>query len=127
MEFALVVLPFMLLVLGSIDFGIAMNRDTLVNNSAREGAREGSLNPTVADIDARVRSSLVNVPPSAVTVSVTCRKPSGAACGNFAADAVPGGTVIVRVVCTYDWLTPIGGIINSSGLTLTKTAEMRIE
>lgn len=125
-EFALVMVPFVTLVFGAIDFGWAINNDVLVNNAAREGAREGSLNPNAAAITAVVRSTLSYAGDGAVTVSVTCRKASGSATCAIAS-AVPGDTVIVQVKSQHAWITPIGGLIKPGGTTLTKTAEMRIE
>jgi Flp pilus assembly protein TadG len=116
-------LPFITLVFGSIDFGWAVNNDVLINNAAREGAREGSLNPDLAAIRAAV---LASPGTSGATVTVTCRKPSGVACATFAA-AAPGDTVIVSVSVDHDWITPIGGLIAPGGITLSKTSEMRIE
>lgn len=123
MEFALVLLPFVTLVFGAIDFGWAINNDVLINNAAREGAREGSLNPVQADIEAVVQASPGG---SGALVSVTCRKASGAACADLAA-AAPGDTVIVTVSAVHAWITPIGGALAPGGITLSKTAEMRIE
>jgi Flp pilus assembly protein TadG len=125
-EFALVLLPFFLLVFGAVDFGWAINKDVLINNAAREGAREGSLNPNAAAIAAVVRSSLPTEDAAAATVSVTCRKASGAACSSIAA-AVPGDTVVVRVSLAHSWITPVGEMVDPGGTTLTKRAEMRIE
>lgn len=125
-EFAIVVVPFVTLVFGAIDFGWAINNDVLVNNAAREGAREGSLNPDAAAVEAVVRSTLSYADSGTATVTVSCRKASGAACASLAS-AVPGDTVIVRVSVGHDWITPIGGLIDPGGATLTKTAEMRIE
>ncbi|MEP7740084.1 TadE/TadG family type IV pilus assembly protein [Nocardioides sp. 31GB23] len=123
MEFAFVLLPFVTLVFGAIDFGWAVNHDVLVNNAAREGAREGSLNPDQGDIEAVVHAS----PGGAdTTVAVSCRKPSGATCASIAS-ATPGDTVIVTVALDHDWITPVGGALAPGGVTLTKTAEMRIE
>lgn len=119
-EFALVVVPFVTLVFGAIDFGWAIDNDVLVNNAAREGAREGSLNPDAADITSVVRSSL----PGAM-VSVSCRQPAGGSCS--LATAKPGDTVVVTVSMIHDWITPLGDAFSPGGLTLTKTAEMRIE
>jgi Flp pilus assembly protein TadG len=123
LEFALVLVPFISLVFGSIDFGWAVNNDVLINNAAREGAREGSLNPELAAIQAVV---LASPGTAGATVSVSCRKPTGAACASFAS-AAPGDTVIVTVSVEHQWITPIGGVIAPSGVTLSKTSEMRIE
>lgn len=130
-EFALIVPLLIMLVFGIVDFGWAMNRDTLVNNAAREGAREGSLNPVQADIVAAVRSSLapveaVGTTPSKITVTVTCRKPDNTACTNFATDAVSGGTVVVAITLNHSWITPTGSLFGN-GILLSKTVEMRIE
>lgn len=131
LEFALIVPILVSLVFGIADFGWAMNRDTLVNNAAREGAREGSLNPDATAIATVVRSSLsqveaVGTSPSKITVTVTCRKPDNSACSSFATDAVSGGTVIVTVSYKHSWITPVGSTF-SNGITLTKSVEMRIE
>ena len=124
-EFVLVLLPFLTLVFGAVDFGWAINNDVLVNNAAREAAREGSLNPSAAAIDAKARSTLSYAGTGAATVTVTCRKASGAACS--LASAVPGDMVVVRVSVQHDWITPVGSLFDPGGMTLTKTAEMRIE
>jgi Flp pilus assembly protein TadG len=125
-EFALVIVPFVLVVFGSIDFGWAINHDVLVNNAAREGAREGSLNPVAADVEAVVRESLSGTDPAAITVTVACRKAGGTPCGSLA-DAAPGDTVVVTVEVEHDWVTPLGAGFGAGGITLTKTSEMRIE
>lgn len=131
LEFALIVPILVMVVFGIVDFGWAMNRDTLVNNAAREGAREGSLNPDATAIATVVRNSLsgveaVGTTPSKITVTVTCRKPDNSTCTNFATDAVSGGTVIVTVALNHSWITPVGSTFGS-GLVLKKTVEMRIE
>lgn len=125
-EFALVLLPFFLLVFGAVDFGWMVNKDVMINNAAREAAREGSLNPNATAIAAAARRSLSAEDAAAATVSVACRKASGSACSSFAA-AAPGDTVIVTVSLAHDWITPVGGMVDPGGATLTKRAEMRIE
>jgi len=125
-EFALVLLPFFLLVFGAVDFGWAVNRDVLVNNAAREGAREGSLNPNAAAVTGVVRSSLPAADAARATVTVACRKASGVDCSSFAA-AAPGDTVVVTVSLPHAWITPVGEMVRPGGTTLTKRAEMRIE
>lgn len=131
LEFALIVPILIALVFGIADFGWAINRDTLVNNAAREGAREGSLNPDAAAITTTVRQSLSDVEalgssPSRITVTVSCRKPDETACASFATDATSGGTVIVTVALDHSWITPVGSTFGG-GIELSKTVEMRIE
>jgi Flp pilus assembly protein TadG len=127
-EFALIVPLLFLLVAGAIDFGFMINRDTLINNAAREGAREGTVNPDSTAIDGVVRSDLADLNQANLTVTVTCRKPDDTACANFSTDAKSGGVVIVRVDYVHGFFTfapSAVGLGNSA--TLTKTVEMRIE
>ena len=140
-EFALVVPILLTLVFGIVDFGYMINRDTMINNATREGARLGALDPVTNDIECKVRDSLTTVEPDVlpavsancrptgtkITVTITCRKPDNSACSTFAADAASGGTVIVKVDYQLSWITPVGGTIYPGGMTLSKTTEMRIE
>jgi Flp pilus assembly protein TadG len=128
LEFALVMPLLAMLVFGILDFGFMVNRDTLVNNATRDGAREGTLNPVSADIEAVVRSELNDLDQSALTVTVTCRKPDDTACATFDIDAEPGGVVIVDVVFVHPWITFMPSLIGMhDSIDLHKTVEMRIE
>ena len=139
-EFALVVPFFLLLVFGVIDFGYMINRDTMINNASREGAREGSLDLNLNNVKCTIRQSLSTIETPGVgadclpggtpkvTLSITCRKPDNSACtGTFPTDAASGGTVVVTVNYQHSWITPVGGTIRPGGIALTKTTEMRIE
>lgn len=131
LEFALIVPILVMLVFGIVDFGWAINQDTMVNNAAREGAREGALDPNATQIATVVRQNLsqieaVGTTPSKITVTVGCLKPDDTACTNFATDAVSGGTVIVTVSVQHPWITPVGSMFGN-GIVLKKTVEMRIE
>lgn len=128
-EFALVASLLITLLFGVIDFGWMINRDTLLNNAAREGAREGSLNPTSADITTAVRDALPGwsaADVANVVVTVTCRKADGSACPDVDTNAVSGDVVIVRVDFEHPWLTPVG-MAFADHIDLSKTTEMRIE
>lgn len=127
-EFALVVPLLFLLVFGMIDFGWAINRYTVLNNATREGVRLASLGMSDAEVRASVLDSLdddVNFDTSAVDVDVTCRTPANGACGSWA-DAASGGTAVITVTYSTDWLTPAGKIAGDE-LTISKTSRMRIE
>jgi Flp pilus assembly protein TadG len=131
-EFALVVLPFLLLVFGVVDFGYMINRDTMVNNASREGAREGALNPNAAAIELKVRQELkpvepLGTSPTKITVAVGCRRPGDITPCDFATQATSGGTVIVTVNYVHKWITPVASLLRLSDITLSKTTEMRIE
>lgn len=138
-EFALVVPIFLLLVFGVVDFGYMINRDTMVNNASREGARLGAVDTSANDIECKVRQELATVEPvggganckptpTLIAVSIKCLKADGTACtGTYPTDAVSGGTVIVKVDFQHSWITPVGGTLMPGGMTLSKTTEMRIE
>ncbi len=125
-EFALVAGLLITLVFGIVDFGWMINRDTMLNNAAREGVREGSLNPNKTDITSVVKSALPMLDPVDVSVTVTCRKADGSACPNVNTHAVSGDVVIVRVDYPHTWITPVG-MSFSDHIDLSKTTEMRVE
>jgi Flp pilus assembly protein TadG len=130
-EFALIVPLLVMVVFGIVDFGWAINRDSLVNDAAREGARAGSLDATAAQIESTVRQDLTSIEPlgtkpSKITVTVSCLKPDNTVCTNVTTDAVSGGTVVVTVAVDHTWITPVGSIFGK-GIVLKKTVEMRIE
>jgi Flp pilus assembly protein TadG len=127
-EFALITPLLFILIAGAIDFGFMINRDTLINNATREGAREGTLNPNASAIEAVVRSDLSDLDQSALTVTVTCRKPDASACSNFNADAKSGGVVIVHTQYVHGFFTFTPSAVGmGNSITLSKTVEMRIE
>lgn len=105
-----------------------INRDTMINNASREGAREGALNPDEAAIRTVTLSGLDSLPAGDVTVEVSCLKPGPdrLPCSTFAADATSGGTVVVTVDYEHTWLTPFASLLGST-IELSKTTEMRIE
>lgn len=132
-EFALVVPLLAVLLFGIVDFGLVLNRDSLINNAAREGAREGSLNPDQGAIEDVVESVLSNLPASPVVTS-TCRKPDASACtlhdadSAFVGSVAAGDTVIVTVDYDHPWITFVPSYVGlDDGTTLTKTIEMRVE
>jgi Flp pilus assembly protein TadG len=126
-EFALVVPLLLLLVFGMIDFGWAINRYTVLNNATREGVRLASLGADSSEISASVTDSLTDagLDAAAVVVDLRCTTPTGGACGSWA-DQASGGTAIITVSYTTDWLTPAGAIVGEE-LNISKTSRMRIE
>jgi hypothetical protein len=130
LEFALLLPLLLLMLFGTIDFGYLVNRNTTINNAAREGAREAIFNPDPAAIEARVRTVTPTLDQSQLTVTVTCRDASGVACPgvDFAEEWEPGGSVIVEVDYVHDFLTPAPDLIGIGPTKqVTSTIEMRIE
>jgi Flp pilus assembly protein TadG len=124
-EFALVLPLLLLLAFGIIDFGYMVNRAAVVNNAARDGAREGSLHATSPEIVAAATATLDGLP--GATVTVTCLKPDGTPCGaDYDTDAAGGGTTVVTVTYVHEMITPIGSVFGES-VDVSRTARMRIE
>jgi Flp pilus assembly protein TadG len=129
-EFALVLPVLVVILLGIIDFGLAMNAQAVTANAAREGARTASLGGTSSEASAAAKSatvSLLNTDSSNPSVTVTCRTPANTTCASgYDTDRESGGTVIVTVSYVYTWISPaILGLPGST--TINKTSEMRIE
>ncbi len=121
-EFALVAPIFLMLVFAIVDFGMGFHAWITVTNSAREGARLGSVQATQSQIVTRVQQTADTLVQSKLTVAVTN------------AQGTPGQSVTVKVDYTYDLITPLAGIVAFiSGdvigptLNFSSTAEMRLE
>ena len=125
-EFALLV-PFLcLLLFGVIDFGYMLNRDTMINNAAREGVRTASVGGTSAEVVQTVKDYLPAMP-GTVTVTVTCTMPAGSPCSKYETDSASGGTAVVKVTYLHPWITPVGPTFGGKTISLVKTSRMRIE
>ena len=119
-----------LLVLGVIDFGLMINRGTMIQNAAREGAREAIFGSPEAEIEARVRDATSTLDQTDLTVSVTCVAADATPCPGASYDDEweAGGSVIVTVDYAYHYITPITRILGlGSTQDLTAEVEMRIE
>lgn len=123
-EFALLMPLFLMIVFGAIDFGVAINRHTVMNNSAREGAREGVFNPDADQVSAVVRNTLTGIRPEEVDVVVSCLDGEGTetGCGE---NAESGGTVVVSLTYTNEFITP-APVFVGIGQTMDLTAEVRM-
>jgi len=121
-EFALVLPIFLLVLFAIVDFGMAFHAWIAVTNSAREGARLGAVRGPATEVEQRVRDTAGTLDQENLTVTVTN------------AEGDPGDSVIVDVSYAYSLMTPVadilalvsGGTISDS-LTLSSTADMRLE
>jgi len=120
-EFTLVLPIFLLVLFAIIDFGMAFNAWITVTNSAREGARLGSVRASSGDIETRVRDTAGPLGDD-LTVIVTN------------AEGDPGESVVVDVSYDYSLITPLANIMGmvsggsiSDTLNLSSTADMRLE
>ena len=124
-EFALLVPIFLILLFAIVDFGMGFYSWITVTNSAREGARIGAVLASEQDIIDRVfeTAGLPNEDEN-LNVEVDKAYPEGQ----------PGESVVVKVDYEYDLITPLAslmaflsGDIIGPTLTLSSTAEMRLE
>ena len=125
MEFALVLPIFLLVLFAIVDFGMAFHAWLTVTNSAREGARLGSVHATSAEIEQRVRTTADTLEQTNLAVTVTNAEDQG---------GQPGESVVVDVSYSYSLMTPLADLLNlvSGGviadtLTLDSAADMRLE
>lgn len=99
-EFALVIIPLMLLVLGIVEFGWLLNGQITVTSSAREGARLAAVSGTCAQVESAVTDHLagsgivieniaIETDEVADTVTVTVRGVIEPLVGFFVRGAVP--------------------------------------
>jgi len=121
-EFVLVLPIFLVLVFAIIDFGMGFHAWLTVTNSAREGARLGSVQASQAQIVQRVQDTADSLDPSNMSVTVTNAQGS------------PGQSVVVDVDYEYTLITPLSNILGLVGgssigptLTFSSKADMRLE
>ena len=123
-EFALIVPVFMLIAFGIFDFGLAFDSSLTISNAAREGARYGATYPDTTAITNRVKTVAGRLNDARLTVTVSCKTSTGAACSGGMAGATTGTTVVVSVTYSYQMITPI---VFGTTLPLSSTAQMRVE
>ena len=125
-EFALLVPIFLILLFAIVDFGMGFYSWITVTNSAREGARIGAVLASEQHIIDRVHatSDLINEDEN-MDILVTNAADQG---------GLPGQSVVVKVDYRFDLITPLAGLmaflsgdIIGPQLTLSSTAEMRLE
>lgn len=124
-EFALIMPIFLMLLFGIVDFGYMINRSSVVNNAARDAARDASLGYSLDEVTATADRTLDSMP--GATVSVACRKiATTVPCTYGSSDMASGDIAVVTVRYQHRMLTPIGVFV-PGGFDLTRKAEMRIE
>ncbi len=120
-EFALVLPLFLIVMFIIADFGVGFSRWLVLTNSTREGAREGTVGASVAEIQDRTASTS-NGLLDAGDVVVTYE--------DFASDGVgQGDAVAVSADYEYNLITPLGRILNLTfgSITLSSCTDMRLE
>lgn len=126
-----------MLVFGAVDFGFMYNRNILVTNVARDGARVASLNGTATQIRAAMVDELAGYGlPTAgprTVLTLDCLKANKAPCNASSSDAAydaakeSGGTAVITVSYVYKPITPMGSTLAGDSMNLTQVVKMRIE
>lgn len=117
-EFAFASVIFLTMILGALEFGIAVWNYNLVSNLAQEGARYAAVHGqnSGSPVDTAAVSAFVQA--RAVGLSVTTTTPSGAP-----NSLLPGSTVAVSVSHT---LSIGGGLIPYWNFPIASTAQMTV-
>jgi Flp pilus assembly protein TadG len=154
LEFALVSIPLLLLLLGMMDFGILFEKQVVLTNGARAGARYASLHPGALSnlnpapsntIQGQIQgagnsSGLLN---DDAHIAITYY-PAGSttSCGTYSAATnsiaysgaytqdtclAVGGSVKVQVMSTYPLITPLISSLFPSGVRTTAIAAFLIQ
>ena len=128
-EFALVLLPFIMLMVGLFDVGRGIYAYTSINNAAREAARLGIVDQTVEDIRSEALAQAVSVDLDDADVDVSFFLTSsgpGSACPNVGDDTVVYCSV--QVVIEYDY-APVTPLISTvfGPVTMIADSQFQIE
>lgn len=130
-EFALILPVFIVILVGIFDGGRLVFAYNGVNNAAREGGREATVNQTEADIQARAAQHAVALDIAPADVDVDFRDsatPDDAnTCdGALGQAAIVGCLAVVQVNYTYTAATPIIGALIGP-ITVTGEARFPVE
>jgi Flp pilus assembly protein TadG len=135
-EFALVMPLLLLLVFGTIEFGFMLNRDMIVGNASRDGARLASLAGSYTEVRDMVESELSQsgIPTSGATTIDICVLPSPSAttCTNMTASAydaaaISGAVTMVKVSYDHPFMTPFMSSFLGDSVSLEQGTQMRVE
>lgn len=134
-EFALIMPTLLLLVFGVIEFGFMLNRDMIVGNASRDGARLASLNGTYSEVRDSITSELSasGIPTSGSTSIDICIVPAAATtCTDMSASAydaaaTSGAVTLVKVSHQHPFLTPIVSSVLGDSVALEQVTQMRVE
>ncbi|MGE5485126.1 MAG: TadE/TadG family type IV pilus assembly protein [Ignavibacteriales bacterium] len=116
-EMALVLPVFLLILLGIMEFGLAINAYVTVQHAAREGARLGIMGASDAEITARVHDAAYPVDPARIGVTILPEP----------ALRERGQPLTVSVEYTHEFLTPLVSSVVGGSVVLESSVDMRIE
>lgn len=128
-ETAAVLSVFLVFILGVIEYGRFLMVRQLLDNAAREGARQAVVSTntlTTADVQNIVQGYLAGQMTPTPTVQVYKADPATGTNTGVWTDAAFGDAIAVQVTGTYKSMVPSFGFLPTS-LSLTATAMMRSE
>ena len=115
-EFAIVLPIFILILIGTVEFGIVLHDYSLLQSASREGARAAAVGFTQAAIEQRVRDFALDINNENLTIEINN------------AQGVRGSTVSVRTSYPVPLITPLmQSIVGSSSFNLRAETLMRLE
>lgn len=122
-EFAIVAPVLIMLIFGSIEFGLAVQARTMIENAAREGVRVASLGGSQAEVQAAATNSLGSMNGVVHPVLFTCKTPGGSVVSCVA----PNVTKVATVTVIVDYTGITGLFPQLTNTTLTASSYMQIE
>ena len=134
-EFALIVPVLLLVLFGIIEFGFMLNRDMIIGNASRDGARLASLNGTYTEVRDTITGELAQsgIPTSGATSIDICILPAAATtCSNMTASAydaaaTSGAVTLVKVSYEHPFMTPFMSSFLGDSVSLEQGTQMRVE
>jgi Flp pilus assembly protein TadG len=117
-EFTLMILLFLTIVFGIIDFGVALYDQTMLASAATDGARSGAINGGSTSVAQAAAQNAANNP---------------IGCGNGGPTATattlsgPPQQIQVTMSCQFRGITPLGSLISIAFPTITASSSAKIE
>ena len=112
-EFALVVILFIVMLMGIFDLGRAVFTYTSITNGAREGARLGIVNQGATQVATRAMNAAAMGDRSPTAVTVALSRATSAPTANDCSPVTVGCNVSVIYTSTFRPVTPLIGAIVS--------------
>lgn len=136
-EFAFVLVAFVMLTMGIVDLGRAVFFHNMLANAAREGAREGIISSNT--VDQMCAAALAQVLAPGVDTTADCSTADGAGGtsagtltiyvtrGTAPSGGSPGTPDTVKLDYTFTPITPIISAVAGSSITLEASSSMFLE
>ena len=115
-ETAIVLPIFILVLIGTLEFGLIFHNYLILQNASREGARYGAIGRTQSEIDQRVRDYAFSLNDPGLNVEIANAQGSR------------GGTLEVRATYPLPLITPLMQTLTGNpGITLAAESFVRLE